>query len=65
MAYDHQPSCCEIICGRPRVDEPKLNLLCCHISKRVVKNIFMFVVVLMVYIFFLSIIMGQSRKQPS
>ena len=58
---DHRPSCCEVLCGRPRLDEPKVNLICCNVSKRVVKNVVMFTVVLLVYIFFLSM-MTSSRS---
>lgn len=57
-SFDERASCCEIICGRPQVDEPKLNLLCCSLSKRVVKNMVMFVIVILVYMFFLSLMMG-------
>ena len=57
-------SCCELICGRPHIDEPKVSLVCCSMSKRVIKNAVMFVVVLLIYIFFLSLIMG-SKKAPS
>ena len=65
MMYDRQPSCCEMICGTPSTDEPKVNLICCNISKRVIKNMIMFAVVLLVYIFLLSIIMGnRTAPQP-
>jgi len=61
MAYDGSSvSCCQLICGRPSTDEPKLNLICCNVSKRVVKNMIMFVVVLLVYMFFLSLIMNNK-----
>lgn len=65
LSFDQNVSCCELICGRPRLDEPKVNLLCCQVSKRLLKNIVMFVFVLFVYIFFLSMIMGNRGKKSS
>ena len=58
-------SCCEIICGRPSTDEPKLNLLCCRVSKRVMKNVVMILAVLALYCFFLSFIMGNKTTQQA
>jgi len=63
--HDHSVSCCEVLCGRPRANEPKCNLLLCNVSRRVLKNMAMFVVVLILYILFLSVIMDGNRKQPS
>ena len=57
-------SCCELICGRPSTDEPKFNLICCRVSKRVVKNILMIVTVLLLYCFFLTFIMGGKQTTP-
>lgn len=53
-----QPSLCELIFGRPSEDEPKLNCGCMRVSKRVIKNVVLFTVVIAVYVFFLSIITG-------
>ena len=67
MAFDnrHDVNCCEMICGRPSDTEPKCNMLFCNVSKRILKNMLMFMVVLLVYALFLSLIMGnRSRKQP-
>ena len=61
--YDQRSlNCCELLCGRPSTNEPKCSLICCSISKRVLKNIVMFAVVLAVYVFFLSVIMGNRSK---
>lgn len=65
MTYEERASCCEIICGRPRTDEPKVNLVCCSLSKRVLKNMVMFVIVLLVYMFFLSLMMGGQKGSKS
>ena len=46
-------SCCHFLCGTPSVDEPKINMLCCKPTRRVVKNLFLFLLVLLIYIFFL------------
>ena len=62
VTYDRSPSCCELICGTPSIDEPKLSLGCCNVSKRLIKNAVMFLVVLLIYIFFLSIIMGNRSS---
>lgn len=59
MFDTENPSCMEILCGRPSTDEPQVNLLFCNVSKRVLKNMVMFAIVLAMYIFFLSIIMGK------
>ena len=59
FSYDQNVSCCELICGRPRVDEPKCNLLICNVSRRVLKNMLLFLGLLFVYVIFLSFIMGN------
>ena len=56
-------NCCEMVCGRPSANEPKCNIICCKISKRVLKNMLMFTVVLLIYGLFLSLIMGNRSKQ--
>lgn len=58
-------SCCEVICGRPRSDEPKFNLGCCRISKRVVKNFFTILAVLILYCFFLTMLMGKGTSSSA
>ena len=63
ISYDRRASCCELICGRPRLDEPKCNLLVCNVSRRVLKNMLLFLSILLIYILFLSLIMGNRSKK--
>ena len=58
---DQELSCTELLCGMAREDEPKLNMGCCTVSKRVVKNMVMFTVVLIIYIFLLALITGKNN----
>lgn len=46
-------TCCNLICGVPAPDEAKVNCFCFRISKRVIKNVLMFVIVLAIYMMFL------------
>ena len=63
--YDQRGmNCCEMLCGRPSVNEPKCSVLCCRVSKRVLKNMVMFAIVLVAYVLFLSLIMGNRSKSP-
>ena len=54
-------NCCEYMCGRPEENEDKINLGLCKARKRVVKNSAMFITVLLIYIVFLSMIMGNKK----
>lgn len=63
-AFSERPTCCSLICGIPTPDEPKVNFICFRISRRVIKNVLMFVIVLVFYMLFLSFIMGGSRSTP-
>ena len=62
---EQELSCIELLCGTARDDEPKLSLICCTVSKRVVKNIVMFITVLMIYCFLLSVITSKQNKNAS
>ena len=52
---------CEYMCGRPEAGEDKINLGFCKARKRVVKNTFMFITVLFIYVLFLSLITGNKK----
>lgn len=56
-------SCYELLCGTPNENEPVYNLLCFSVSKRVVKNVTMFILALVFYVLMLSVITsGNSHK---
>ena len=55
----YELSCTELLCGAATDNEPRINLVCFDVSKRVVKNMAMFVFVLLVYCFILGIITGK------
>ena len=52
---------CEYMCGRPEDNEDRINLGVCRARKRVVKNSAMFLTVLLIYVLFLSMIMGNKK----
>ena len=52
---------CEYMCGRPEENEDRINFGVCRARKRVVKNSAMFLTVLLIYVAFLSMIMGNKK----
>ena len=53
----------DFMCGTAaRPDEPKLDLFCCSVHRRTIKNVVMFIVVMVVYIGLLTMIMGPRNN---
>ena len=52
---------CRYLCGRPQENEPRVNLICCQPSRRILKNSAMLVSVILIYILFLSLMMGSKK----
>ena len=65
MAYYEElrarTGCCSFLCGTPTPGEPKISLGCFSVSKRVLKNIFMFLLVLVAYCTFLYFMMSERK----
>ena len=56
-------SCYDLLCGTPRDNEPVFSFLCFSVSKRVVKNISMFIFVLLFYILVLSVVTSNKKTR--
>lgn len=56
-------SCYDLLCGTPRDNEPVFSFLCFSVSKRVVKNISMFIFVLLFYVLVLSVVTSNKKTQ--
>ena len=51
----------DFMCGAATPGEPTIDLFCCSVRRRTVKNVTMFIVVMVIYIGLLTMIMGPKN----